>query len=370
MEATVSILEKYEQEEDIIDSMMSILRFESGIDAQPANLRNRCLDTIQVINQVVSIQSAPNESFSRDQADTFTDSRGWIPNAFFERNEAAWRGRVKREAASSVYDNVSTASDALIHAIAEDFWGVSLVSSGDGHASNLGGTKSPIVQDIFNNIIAIKENPSDERKDYYYHPRDRNGKILRNRFTTKKVELALSSYIEACEEATLAVTAVLTKLSNTLCETGHLPSITQAAHTNLIVSTASNHAAQSNQAGWNIGKNPAHPNIEMSTNEETLNGNIAGHFTSLWPYWMDKSEAVLNSFELNGLFLLTAPNMSGKSTIMRSTAAAALLTNCGFSAPHHSLEGSILSSLEVHPLMYQLRISLLLAPKWKIFLLY
>jgi DNA mismatch repair ATPase MutS/predicted GIY-YIG superfamily endonuclease len=48
---------------------------------------------------------------------------------------------------------------------------------------------------------------------------------------------------------------------------------------------------------------------------------------------MDNSEAVLNSFELYGLFLLTAPNMSGKSTIMRAAAAAALLTNCGFCAP-------------------------------------
>ena len=62
MEATVSILEKYERDEDIIDSIMTILRFESGIDAQPVNLRNRCLDTIQIIDQVVCIQSGPNLS--------------------------------------------------------------------------------------------------------------------------------------------------------------------------------------------------------------------------------------------------------------------------------------------------------------------
>ena len=68
---------------------MSILRFESVTDAQPAKLGYKCLDTIQVINQLVCIQLAPNESLSRDQTDNFTDSRGWIPNAFFERNEAA-----------------------------------------------------------------------------------------------------------------------------------------------------------------------------------------------------------------------------------------------------------------------------------------
>ena len=92
----------------------------------------------------------------------------------------------------------------------------------------MGSTKSPIVQGIFNKTIAIKETLSDGREDYYYHSRDGNGKILRNMFTTKNVEMTLSSYSEACEEAAFAVTAILTKLSYILCETGHLPSITQA----------------------------------------------------------------------------------------------------------------------------------------------
>jgi DNA mismatch repair ATPase MutS len=48
---------------------------------------------------------------------------------------------------------------------------------------------------------------------------------------------------------------------------------------------------------------------------------------------MDRSESVSNSFELDGMFLLTAPNMSGKSTLMRSTAAAAHMINAGLCAP-------------------------------------
>ena len=46
------------------------------------------------------------------------------------------------------------------------------MSSGDGHASKLGGTKSPVVKGFFNNIIAIRENTSEGREDYYYHPRE------------------------------------------------------------------------------------------------------------------------------------------------------------------------------------------------------
>ena len=114
--------------------------------------------------------------------------------------------------------------------------------------------------------------------DEFFLPRDRNGKILSNRYTTTKVQDALSNYVEACEDASRAVKAALTQLSHRMCE-GHLPvryrctmssiyflfsffiyilqliptfvrvfvyvihkkAVTQAAHTNLILSTAANH---------------------------------------------------------------------------------------------------------------------------------
>ena len=53
----------------------------------------------------------------------------------------------------------------------------------------------------------------------------------------------------------------------------------------------------------------------------------------LSPYWIRRSTATLNDVELQGLFLLTAPNMSGKSTLMRSVLVAALLANCGLFVP-------------------------------------
>jgi DNA mismatch repair ATPase MutS len=54
--------------------------------------------------------------------------------------------------------------------------------------------------------------------------------------------------------------------------------------------------------------------------------------TDLRPYWLG-SAAVANTFTLQGIFLLTAPNMSGKSTLMRSTMAAALLAGAGLHVP-------------------------------------
>ena len=53
----------------------------------------------------------------------------------------------------------------------------------------------------------------------------------------------------------------------------------------------------------------------------------------VWPYWLSADGAARNSFEWRGLWLLTAPNMAGKSSLMRGTLAAALLANAGLYAP-------------------------------------
>ena len=53
----------------------------------------------------------------------------------------------------------------------------------------------------------------------------------------------------------------------------------------------------------------------------------------LAPYWLDTATVVRNDITLQGQWFLTAPNMAGKSTLMRSITAAALLANCGVSLP-------------------------------------
>ena len=322
LESTVSVLDLCMQDEngeEMISSLMEILRYESGIDASPENLKNRCLDAIQVIEAVVHTSDGLGHGpTSIDQISSQNSSGEVVPPAFFERNEANWRGRIKPEASKEAYTSVEKTSLALVRAVAADFWGARDADD----LTTAEETKNPVVQDIFNNLILLRAVPSwTDGKDDYYHPRDRNGKLLPNRYTTVRCQDAISSYVEACEMATISVAEVLTELSETLCDAGHLPAVTQAAHINLILATACQHASKANYLGWNLAEIKAD------------NSNIACQFNDLHPYWMDNSVAVLNSFDLNGLFLLTAPNMSGKSTIMRSAAAAALLTICGFCAP-------------------------------------
>jgi len=317
----------------VVAPLLKILQHDTGIEARDAaTLRSKFVETKSVIESVVNTNNV--DDVEKERISYFGDV---IPPAFLERNEVIWRGRVKQVALECSHD-VPLAAQRLAEAVAVDFWGVESIEYNEYGEIDLTAAKeikNPIVQDIFNNLIAIKSKPSwdsstkrqtedeesgDGKKSRYFHPRDRNGKVLRTRYTTDRVQEALSDYVEACENARKEVEKVLTRLSWELVDNGHLPSIMQASHLNLILSTAAHHAASSNMKGWSTAV------IE----DESAS---AGHCEGVWPYWMDQSESISNSFDLNGLFLLTAPNMSGKSTLMRTTAAAALLINSGLCAP-------------------------------------
>lgn len=61
-------------------------------------------------------------------------------------------------------------------------------------------------------------------------------------------------------------------------------------------------------------------------------------FVGLSPYWFDAAQggAVRNTVEMKSLFLLTGPNGGGKSSLLRSICAAALLGICGLMIPAES----------------------------------
>ena len=288
--ATINQLKLDNENQTVTAHLISLIEFESGFAAGIDDLRSRCDICSSLIKDVIISES----SFE----DNITDCGQIIPKAFFERNEIPWRGRVKRGIISDAYEAVDRAANQLTKQVQRDFWGP-IEPSGNEQ-------KSVIVQDIFNNIFAIKSIPIWVKdKSKYYHPRDRRGQFLKNRYTTESVEKALVDYIESCERASIAVAEALSTLSDTISDKGHLPAVVQSAHANVILSVSANHASSANAKGWNIAE---------------CNDNYENYFSSVWPYWMDKSQGVSNSFTLDGIFLLTAPNMSGKSTLMRSVA--------------------------------------------------
>ena len=354
----VLLLDRGEEEDrssGIVNALMTVLRHDIGIsESNPVALRKKFYVAMGMIRSVINTQTMEHSHFDQENENksSETDCVSYygdvIPPAFFERNEAIWRGRVKPTAIERHAQDVSTAARRLAVAVAVDFWGVDDDSSdfsNDCTIINLSEAKevkSLIVQDIFNNLLLIKSIPSwakqrgpnnDETLDkvdqpHYFNPRDRNGKLLRMRFTTERVQEALSDYVEACSSARAEVERVLMRLSWDLVDGGHLPAILQSSHLNLILATAAHHAAVANIKGWSAVT--VYDDVDSSNGE---NVSSAGYFRGVWPYWMDRFESVSNSFDLDGLFLLTAPNMSRKSTLMRATAAAALLINAGLCAP-------------------------------------
>ncbi|CAM9612949.1 unnamed protein product, partial [Scytosiphon promiscuus] len=156
----------------------------------------------------------------------------------------------------------------------------------------------------------------------FVNPHDRFGKVLPKRFTTKRVSAALSGYLTAVEETETAVRLELQALSDSLVQNNDLPVITQAAHWSVICQAMEGHVRRALSSGWSLPSLKPQSDPDMSMKVENL-----------VPYWLPREEAVPNSFDFRGLFLLTAPNMSGKSTLMRSVLACSLLSNAGLFAP-------------------------------------
>ena len=326
LQATVDVLDILKKNPHVEKSLMILLMQGTGIGADPSEVRARCLLAMDDIERVVSQQLHHTLAGSMVQTrlDLYCDFGNWVPANFFERNERKWRGHVRQDVAQESYAAVEDAAANLALAIAKDFWLLPEVDVLD--KEHRIAAKSLVMHDKINNLLALAKVPAgvaEVSKGDYFHPRDRNSKILTNRYTTDAVQSALSEYVAACDLARQAVSCALAELSQTM-DTCHGHAVNQAAHSNMVLSSAFHHAAKANSLGWNMAEA-----YERTSNDESQ----ASVFNGVWPYWIERDCAVANSFSLDGMNILTAPNMSGKSTVMRSTAAAALLTVCGMCAP-------------------------------------
>lgn len=74
----------------------------------------------------------------------------------------------------------------------------------------------------------------------------------------------------------------------------------------------------------------------------------------LFPYWFNIAGggAVHNTVDMQSLFLLTGPNGGGKSSLLRSICAAALLGICGLMVPAESALIPYFDSIMLHMKSY------------------
>ncbi|GFR42192.1 hypothetical protein Agub_g3082 [Astrephomene gubernaculifera] len=190
------------------------------------------------------------------------------------------------------------------------------------------------------------------------HPLNRKRAVEGERLSSEQLEAAAAEYRLAVEAAEKQSRHVLRQLCRRLYggegagglavaaaggapagrspspqQPPHLVTLLAACELSVVATALERHVARTKQAGWNWPAMPPassllHPGGEVGR-------HVALQLPGLWPFWMDRRQAVGNSLQLRAgrLALLTGPNMAGKSTVLRSVAAAALLAICGLSVP-------------------------------------
>jgi hypothetical protein len=257
-----------------------------------------------------SSQQLPDAQFSTSLGNTNLASFPW---EFFETSEKSFRGRVRRDhpVLEGLYDRVKAAAAQVLEAVAEEY--------------PLRLKESGFTFDFHNNLVYLSSKPSqDESRSgvAYVHPVDRKGAVLTKRYTTHRVSDAVTAYNAVINEAPGKVEKVLQRLCEQLLT--EQMTIIHVSNCAMIIQAANSHVVSALQKGWCL---PKLASLDESASVLDLEGLSA--------YWMDRLDPATktNTLKLGGMYLLTAPNMSGKSTLMRSTLVAALLANAGLFVP-------------------------------------
>lgn len=285
-------LDLIDKDETVKNSLMALTAFETGVSTTAQSLKDRCFEAMQVIEKVLCPSHHVRKDIRKCGDLNASSIDKVVPDEFFRRNEATWRGRVRREVVSEAYENVEEKALKLANAVAEDFW-----NEGLDEARKLKGEKSPVVHDIINNDLYVKSTRDGASTESFIPLVNRDKKKDTNKKTTDKVQKAVTDYKTACEEAHEAVSKSLSRLSKRLVDSGHIPALVQASHGNLILSATFQHASKSNSLGWGMADI-----YDYSSDEPS-----AGHFKNLWPYWMKRTAegTVTNTFDLEGIWTLT-----------------------------------------------------------------
>eukprot|EP01043_Picozoa_sp_COSAG02_P029840 COSAG02_NODE_1876_length_10570_cov_3.717887_2_plen_636_part_00 len=200
----------------------------------------------------------------------------------------------------------------------------------------------------------------------------RSGKDIPKRYTNPMLEAANDEYRDACNTAERDALEMFREVCDDL-HGPHFRAVVFAVHFCQVFEALRLHADAAQLKGWcvpaacvnhfpDLDETPSNETLHLQpdlcggSNESTLvpdgiadglpadnspphagdNRPILLSLKAVTPYWMSREEAVPNDFVTDGMALLTAANMSGKSTLLRTVTAACLLANCGLCVPADS----------------------------------
>jgi hypothetical protein len=318
--------------------------------APPSSFDHRFLDTTKEADGAVA---GCTTTVGSKQARISEDTEKFL-SEFFKQNEDPWRGFVRPGHDPNVLSacaQVAVAAQALRNVIHADY------------------ANGEVKHDILNNRLLLLEKPLAKEEKKYFQPKDRfNVKVLVGKWTTERAEDARGDYLSAVARAELSVRQAIGALNSFLA--ADMPTLVHGAHWVSLLLTLTHHSTTAQAKGWCLPELVAFPAAakdggggEKGTEEEEgFSQSPSLESDGLVPYWvgassrdvgdggvvpppvgtrssvrvsLGSSQVVANNLNLTGggVILLTAPNMSGKSTIMRSLASSALLANCGLFTP-------------------------------------
>lgn len=350
----------------LMKSLITLTTFQSGLQLnffEHSNLiLNEVKKSLEMIESVISTNSNSDSFYSDSITQDITER---IPSDFYTRNEIDFRQKLNlsHPTVSKQYEILNNSIKELLEAVSHDF-----------------PAGYEISQDMLDNSIFLREKPVNSLKDLkkktldldpeaylapkdveYIHYVDRKGKSSSKKFTTVRVKKAVEKYEQACIGVLNTMQQLLRDLSESL--NNHVSVILFVAHYSVILQSIYAHSLSSKQKGWVLPKLAPY---QSSSNESSDNFKLNSEEQSnivygVKPYWMTSptysassysftpslpSEdfnnekyyktpigGVSNDVPLNQMLLLTAPNMSGKSTLMRSVLVASLLANAGLFVP-------------------------------------
>ena len=329
----VKTLQKYEASPDILKDLFKIA--DSFLFSYQSPAVEMLTHTLNVVSHILNfgVKIDILETVARLIIETLTtvlpdgEDSAYLPKHemiskhLFEYIENEFRGHVAKTATPEIFKLYRSAERAAFRyekALEEEL--IPLIEQRAGQRSDNKQLKPLALSfDIHNKAIWMRGPVTRQETGFQnlYHPVDRYGKEVKDRWTTARIEKYLRDYKEAAEQARLGVAALLGDISKQL-SAHNLPIVHLATFSNLMRALIL-HTQECKLKGWSLDVNHgAQSRLQLD---------------AFFPYWMPPHAAVKNSLTLNGMALLTGHNMAGKSTTIRSAAVASLLAAAGFMFP-------------------------------------
>ncbi|GMH44353.1 hypothetical protein BSKO_12287 [Bryopsis sp. KO-2023] len=314
------VLMLIETHEELAATLLQIARYEAMTAIDLDELKEACLSAQKSISDIVKVKFRDPVQDAGHREDMIT--RG--SEFFFNRRSQ--RKRPRRSIRTDVIKNESLGvekAEAEVRDALSNIWQYisqfSPIYTGRYRQVSITMKNEVVGLRLSNKLLA---KPGVKKR--LVHPRgltsiDKKTTI----WSTEALEDALEKYRDACLSADAAATAQLQELGESL-STNSVALMT-AAHMSVITTALICHVQRAHAQGWVI------PDISRFAAKKRGDIEIEG----FWPYWMKKMDdsTVVNDISIRDMIMLTGPNMGGKSTVLRSTAAVCLLGMTGFLVP-------------------------------------